>query len=69
MPGKAETIRVSLDLDLDLYRQLTEWAAEATPRAGYRTRIPTAVVVRTCVQLLMTWELLQNAVVEELLNS
>lgn len=68
MTGKADTIRVSLDLEPELYRQLVSWCLTATPRAGYRTKIPTAVVARTCVQLLMTCEKLQDAVVEKLLT-
>jgi hypothetical protein len=59
-------IRVSIDLDPELYAELVAWTIEATPRAGYRTRIPTAVVVRTCIQLLMTWEELEKAVIAEL---
>lgn len=61
-------IRVSLDLDPQLYAQLIQWATEATPKAGYRTKIPTSVVLRTCVELLITWNALQEAVITELLE-
>lgn len=61
-------IRLSVDLDHDLYAQLIEWTTEATPQAGYRTRIPMSVAVRTCIQLLVSWETLQKAVIDELLE-
>lgn len=68
MTDLTKPIRVSLDLDHDLYVQLTKWTAEAASKAGYRTRIPISVALRTCVQLLTTWDALQDAVVTQLLE-
>jgi hypothetical protein len=63
-----DTIRVSLDLDREGYATLAQFAADATEKVGYKTRVPLAVVLRTCVSLLGTWDALQDAVILELLE-